>query len=389
MTRKHALLSASGAYRWLACPPSARLEELFPESSSDYAAEGTAAHALAELKLQHALGLIDEETYLERSSNFEENSDYWSVSMNDYIDDYVSMVVERVNEARNRSKDAQVLLEQRLDFSEWVPDGFGTGDVVIIADDIMEVIDLKYGRGVPVSAEDNAQMRLYALGALALFGDLYDIKTVKMTIIQPRLDSISTDEITAGMLLWWADGELRRRAKLAYDGEGEFKAGDHCRFCRARAGCRARAEANLELAKMEFRQPPLLTEEEIATVLARADELKAWAADVSDYALDQAVNHGVKYPGWKLVEGRSNRKYTDEKAVAETLERAGYTEEDIYQKTVWGITAMERNLGKKRFMELLKDLVIKPAGKPVLVPESDKRPEINSAASAAADFQEG
>lgn len=389
MTRKHALLSASGAYRWLACPPSARLEELFPESSSDYAAEGTAAHALAELKLQHALGLIDEETYLERSSNFEENSDYWSVSMNDYIDDYVSMVVERVNEARNRSKDAQVLLEQRLDFSEWVPDGFGTGDVVIIADDIMEVIDLKYGRGVPVSAEDNAQMRLYALGALALFGDLYDIKTVKMTIIQPRLDSISTDEITAGMLLWWADGELRRRAKLAYDGEGEFKAGDHCRFCRARAGCRARAEANLELAKMEFRQPPLLTEEEIATVLARADELKAWVADVSDYALDQAVNHGVEYPGWKLVEGRSNRKYTDEKAVAETLERAGYTEEDIYQKTVWGITAMERNLGKKRFLELLKDLVIKPAGKPVLVPESDKRPEINSAASAAADFQEG
>lgn len=389
MTRKHALLSASGAYRWLACPPSARLEELFPESSSDYAAEGTVAHALAELKLQYALGLIDEETYLERSSNFEENSDYWSVSMNDYIDDYVSMVVERVNEARNRSKDAQVLLEQRLDFSEWVPDGFGTGDVVIIADDIMEVIDLKYGRGVPVSAEDNAQMRLYALGALALFGDLYDIKTVRMTIIQPRLDSVSTDEITAEMLLWWADGELRRRAKLAYDGEGEFKAGDHCRFCRARAGCRARAEANLELAKMEFRQPPLLTEEEIAIVLARADELKAWAADVSDYALDQAVNHGIKFPGWKLVEGRSNRKYTDEKAVAETLERAGYTEEDIYQKTVWGITAMERNLGKKRFLELLKDLVIKPAGKPVLVPESDKRPEINSAASAVADFQEG
>lgn len=384
--RKHAILSASGAYRWLACPPSARLEEQFAETTSTYAEEGTLAHALAELKLRLYLKQITTKEFAKKLRELEKN-EYYSASMLDYVESYTSIVMEKINEARARSKDAVVLLEQRLDFSDWVPEGFGTGDVVIISDGVLEIIDLKYGKGVPVSAEDNAQMRLYALGALATFDSLYDIKTVRMTIVQPRLDSVSSDEITAEMLYWWADTELIKRAQLAWEGKGEFQAGEHCRFCRARFNCRARAEANLELAKMDFRKPELLTDEEIGEVLKRADELKAWVSDVFEYALVQARDHGKKFPGWKLVEGRSVRQYADENAVAETLLGAGYKEEQIYEKKLWGITAMEKLLGKTKFGELLKGLVVKPAGKPTLVPESDKRPELNSTAAAVADFK--
>ena len=384
--RKHAILSASGAYRWLACPPSARLEEQFEETTSTYAEEGTLAHALAELVLRYSLNQIDTKTYDEQTQELMK-SEFYSTSMLDYIETYTSIVTEKINEAWARSADAVVLLEQRLDFSDWVPEGFGTGDVVIISDGVLEVIDLKYGKGVPVSAEDNAQMRLYALGALATFDSLYDIQTVRMTIVQPRLDSVSSDEIPAEMLYWWADTELAHQARLAWDGQGEFQAGEHCRFCRARFSCRARAEANLELAKMDFQKPELLTDEEIGEVLKQADELKAWVSDVFDYALVQARDHGKKFKGWKLVEGRSVRKYADEEAVAKTLLGAGYKEEQIYEKKLWGITAMEKLLGKTKFGELLKGLVVKPAGKPTLVPETDKRPELNSTAAAVADFK--
>ena len=384
--RKHAILSASGAYRWLACPPSARLEEQFEETTSTYAEEGTLAHALAEAKLKLYLKQIPAKEFAKKLQEFEK-SEHYSTSMLDYIESYASIVMEKVNEAKARSADAVVLLEQKLDFSDWVPEGFGTGDVVIISDGVLEIIDLKYGKGVPVSAEDNAQMRLYALGALATFDSLYDIKTVRMTIVQPRLDSVSSDEIPAEMLYWWADTELIKRAQLAWDGQGEFQAGEHCRFCRARFNCRARAEANLELAKMDFQKPELLTDEEIGEVLKQADELKAWVSDVFDYALEQARDHGKKFKGWKLVEGRSVRKYADEEAVAKTLLEAGYKEEQIYEKKLWGITAMEKLLGKTKFGELLKGLVVKPAGKPTLVPESDKRPELNSTAAAVADFK--
>jgi len=384
--RKHAILSASGAYRWLACPPSARLEEQFEETTSTYAEEGTLAHALAETKLRLYLRQITARECAKRLQELEKN-EYYSASMLDYIETYAAIVMEKVNEAKARSADAVVLLEQKLDFSDWVPGGFGTGDVVIISDGILEIVDLKYGKGVPVSAEDNAQMKLYALGALATFDTLYDIKTVRMTIVQPRLDSVSSDKITAEMLYWWADTELAHRARLAWDGQGEFQAGEHCRFCRARYTCRARAEANLELAKMEFKKPELLTDEEIGEVLKQADELKAWVSDVFDYALVQARDHGKKFKGWKLVEGRSVRKYADEEAVAKTLLGAGYKEEQIYEKKLWGITAMEKLLGKTKFGELLKGLVVKPAGKPTLVPETDKRPELNSTAAAVADFK--
>lgn len=384
--RKHAVLSASGAYRWLACPPSARLEEQFEETTSTYAEEGTLAHGIAEQKLRFLLKQISAQDYAQALQIFEKN-EFYSASMLDYIETYASIVMKKVNEAKARSADAVVLLEQKLDFSDWVPEGFGTGDVVIISDGVLEIIDLKYGKGVPVAAEDNAQMRLYALGALATFDSLYDIKIIRMTIVQPRLDSVSSDEITAEMLYWWADTELIKRAQLAWEGKGEFQAGEHCQFCRARFNCRARAEANLELTKMDFRKPELLTDEEIGEVLKQADELKAWVSDVFDYALVQARDHGKKFKGWKLVEGRSVRKYADEEAVAKTLLEAGYKEEQIYEKKLWGITAMEKLLGKTKFGELLKGLVVKPAGKPTLVPESDKRPEINSITAAVADFK--
>lgn len=383
--RDHAILSASGAHRWLVCTPSARVEQQFPDESGEYAEEGTVAHALAEVRLRQALG------ERVRLPNGFRDSKHYSESMESYIEEYVSLVIERINEHRATGSEPVVLFEQRLDFSKWVPEGFGTGDVVIISDLGIEVIDLKYGRGVPVSAIGNEQLRLYGLGAYDRYSILYDLPNVIMTIVQPRLDSITTDVMTTEELLAWAEETVRPKADLAWEGKGEFVAGEHCRFCRARHTCRARAEANLALAAEEFafEDPSVLSLEEIGVVLDRAEELNRWVKDVTKYAQTQAEKYGVKIPGWKLVEGRSNRKYTDESAVAKKLVEAGYSEEEIHEKVLLGISKMEKLLGKSKFMELLADLVIKPAGRPTLVPESDKRPEINSTASAQADFGKG
>lgn len=384
--RAHAVLSASSAHRWLTCPPSARLEEQFEDTTSEYAKEGTAAHELAELHLQRFLGKITKHAYTSQLNRFKKENEYFSQEMLDYTQNYADIVIEKINEARAQTANAVVLLEQRLDFSPWVPEGFGTGDVVIISEGTIEVIDLKYGKGVPVSAINNSQMRLYALGALNQFGMLYDIECVRMTIVQPRLDSISTDELLTEMLLKWANEVVKPTAEQAYSGEGEFLAGDHCRFCRVRYTCRARAEKNLELARYEFQSPPELTHVEIGKILTQADQLQKWVKDVQKYALNQAEKHGAKFPGWKLVEGRSNRKYADEEVVVSTLKANGFSEDKIYQKKLLGITAMEKLLGKKKFEKLLGELVVKPAGKPALVPESDKRPELSSTASAVGDF---
>lgn len=384
----HALLSASGSARWMACTPSAQLEQQFPEQTSVYAEEGTFAHALAELKLRRAIAnTIKPSEFKKRLAEMQKHPLY-SPAMEEYVDQYVAQVSE-IMAAKKQCADTLVLLEQKLDFSEWVPGGFGTGDVVIISDGTLEVIDLKYGKGVPVSAEKNSQTRLYGLGAIATYMMLYDFLTVRMTIIQPRLDITSTEELRVDELMTWAQNELMPKAKLAYAGEGEFCAGDHCKFCKAKATCKARADYNLELAKYDFQDAFLLSKEDIAEVLARADQLKAWVTDIETYALEQARDHGEKFPGWKLVEGRSNRKYTDEEVVAKTLTGAGYEKDKIYKpQELLGITAMEKVLGKKQFGELLSDLVVKPAGKPVLVPESDTRPEINSLQSAINDFSE-
>lgn len=375
MPGEHAKLSASGAYRWLACPPSAMLEAELPESTSSYAEEGTRAHDLAEGRLTAWL----------RHKKRPKAED---AEMEEAVSRYVDVVLERYAEAVGRSPDAVLLVEQRLDFSAWVPEGFGTGDAVIIADDTLEVVDLKYGKGVPVGAKGNPQMRLYALGAYQTYGALYDFTKVRMTIVQPRLDSVDTDEVGVGELLDWAENEVRPKARAAWEGGGEFAAGDHCKFCKLKATCRARAEKNLELAAFDFAPPPTLSPEEIADILKRADELAAWARDVQEHALDQAQNHGVKYPGWKLVEGRSNRKIADEDAAALVLMAEGYGEQDVWRRSLQTLTELEKLVGKKKLGELLADQITKPAGKPVLVPEDDKRPEMSSVAGAQADFTE-
>lgn len=380
---KHALLSASGAKRWLSCPPSARLAEDFPNKTSEYAAEGTLAHEIGELTLRNKLGEISTRTFNSRLKKLKEG-ELFKEDMIDYVDIYVDTCMEKVAEARSISSDAVINLEQRLDFSVWVPDGFGTGDMVIIADGIIEIIDLKYGKGIPVSAIDNPQMKLYALGAINEFQFLYDIEKVKMTIVQPRLDAISTDEISVEDLLRWAEEVLKPTAQLAFKGEGEFCAGEHCKFCKVAAVCKARAEKNLELAKYEFANPNILDNSEIADILGKADELIKWAKDVQDYALETALQ-GEEYPGWKVVEGRSNRKWTDEDKIGEILIGQGFLENIIYTKKLTGISNMESAIGKKEVVRLLGDYIIKPPGKPTLAPESDKRPVYNSAES---DFKQ-
>lgn len=380
---QHALLSASSASRWMVCPPCARLEEKYENKTSEYAEEGTLAHELGELGLKHNLGEITTKKYNAEVKKIEAN-ELFTADMPDYVEIYVDTCMEKVSEAKAKTPDALFKIEQRLDFSRWVPEGFGTGDFVIIADGTMEICDLKYGKGVPVSALGNKQMRLYALGAISEFEFLYDIEKVKMTIIQPRLDSISTDEITVDELLKWADEFVKPTAELAFKGEGEFCAGEHCGFCRAKSVCKARADKNLELAKYEFRTTTELSENDIADILGKAEELMKWAKDVQDYALEQALQ-GTSYSGWKLVEGRSNRKYTDTGKVAEILLANEYTEDKIYKpKELQGLTNMEKVVGKKKLAELVGDYIEKPQGKPVLVVESDKRTVFNS---AAIDFE--
>lgn len=383
----HSLLGPSGAKRWLACTPSARLEEQFTEEESSYAAEGTLAHKLAEQILHYNNGEISKKALTGRMNKLKEDPQY-SQEMQDYISDYANRVWEVVNEVKASCPDALVLFEQRLDFFEYVPEGFGTGDVVIVADDMVHVIDLKYGKGVGVSAVDNPQLRLYGLGAYLEHSMLYDIQKVRMTIIQPRLDNISSEELTAEELLTWAETEVKPKAALAYTGEGKFQVGDHCRFCRARKTCRARAEYNLELAKLEFEEPALLSDEEIGEVLKKADELAHWVKDVTDYALTEALK-GKKFNGWKLVEGMSRRKYTDQVKAEAVLVEAGYSLEKIRKPAeLIGITEMTKLTGKKRFEELLSSMLIKPEGKPTLVPETDKRPELSTADAARSDFDE-
>jgi len=374
---QHAILSASGAKKWLNCPPSARLEQQFNNSTSVAAEEGTLAHELGELTLQKELKHISIRKFNSEFKKIQAH-ELFANDMPDYVDIYVNTCMEKVSEARAKTSDAVICLEQRLNFSEWVPEGFGTGDMVIIADGTIEIIDLKYGKGAPVSAIDNIQMRLYALGAIAEFEFLYDMQNVKMTIIQPRLDSISTDEIKAEDLLKWAEDVLKPTAALAFKGEGDFCAGEHCSsgFCRAKAVCRAREEKNMELAVYEFSDGPTLNIDEIADIIGKCDELAKWAKDIQEYALEQAVA-GIGYPGWKLVEGRSNRRYTDVDAISDIL-MDEFTQDKVYKPAeILGISAMEKSIGKKKFNELIGDYIEKPQGKPVLVVETDKREVFN------------
>jgi len=369
--RAHAVLSASASKRWLNCPPSAKLNAEIPDITTEYAKEGTDAHELAEYKVNQLLGI--------KADNPTENLDYYNQEMEDCTDSYAQYIAEQMSQYSS----PVVMVEQRLDFSRYVPGGFGTGDCIIVADDVLTVIDFKYGKGVAVEAEYNPQMMLYALGALEMFSILYDINEVKMVIFQPRIENISGFSMPVSDLMSWAKNELKPKAELAAKGEGEFCAGEHCRFCKVKATCRKRAEYNLAIAKYDFAPQDMLEDSEIEMILERADALTAWAADVKEYALSEALK-GRKWNGYKIVEGRSNRKYTDEKMAAAVVKKAG---KDPYSEPkILGITEMTKLLeGRKKFDELLSKYVCKPQGKPTLVPESDKRKEWSSAEN---DFQE-
>lgn len=358
----HALLSASSSKRWLNCPPSARLCAEIEDTTSEYAKEGTDAHTLCEYKVKTMLGIEMQDPT--------ETLVYYNEEMERCANDYACYIMDGLEVIKNYCKDPLVLIEQKLDFSRYVPEGFGTGDCVIVADKTLYIFDFKYGKGVEVESENNPQMMCYAVGALELFDSLYDIENVCMIIFQPRIENISVSNMNVTELYNWAENTLKPIAELAYEGKGEFKAGDHCQFCKIKATCRKRAEYNMELAKYDFEEPAELTDEEISSILIKSNDLVSWVSDVKEYALNQAIQ-GKNYPNLKLVEGRSNRKYLNEEEVAIAVTNAGY---DPYEKKLLGITSMTNLLGRTKFNDLLGNLIYKPPGKPTLVLASDKRP---------------
>ena len=373
MPDKHALLSASSSHRWLHCPPSIRLGEKFENKSSDYAQQGTEAHSLCEYKLKAALG--------RRARDPTKKLSFYDKEMEICADSYAEYVLEQVAKAKDVCADPLVLIEQRVDFSHYVKEGFGTADCVIVADKLLQVIDYKHGQGVLVEAEENPQMMCYALGALNLFADLYDIGEIRMTIFQPRRDNVSMYKISKSDLCLWAENVLAPAATLAYAGEGDFSCGDWCRFCNAKHVCRKRMEYSMQLAQYDFKAPDILADEEIEVVLSKVEELVSWAADVKEYALQLALR-GKAWSGWKLVEGRSVRKYTDAEAVAAAVKAAGY---NPFEEKILGITAMTAVLGKKNFEEIVGGFIERPQGKPTLVPMAEKRPALSTAQE---DFSE-
>lgn len=364
----HAVLSPSSSEIWINCTPSARFAADFPDETTEYAAEGTEAHSLAEHKLRKALG--------EETGDPRKGMKYLTDEMEECTDDYVSFIMEKLSVIRETCPDAVIFIEQKLDLSAWVPEGFGYGDAIIVADGKLEIIDLKYGKGKMVDADWNSQFLLYALGALYLFDGIYDMDEVTVTAFQPRRDNVSSFTVSRSGLLKWAEEKLKPAAKLAFDGQGEFRAGNHCLFCRARRVCRKRAEYCLETGRYSSKPAPDLTTEEISILLDRLETLKSWADDVQAEALRRALA-GEIIEGWKLVEGSSKRQYSDEAKVAEKVEEL---ELDPWGKRpILGIGEMEKLLGKKRFREVLGPLVIKPRGKITLAKESDKRKEITPA----------
>ena len=369
----HAFLSPSASHRWLNCPPSAKLCARLPDQSSGYSRQGTDAHTLCAYLVEKALG--------RNPADPTEDLEFYDEEMQSCAEGYASFVMEELEKAKQTCPDPAVMVEQKVDFSRWVEGGTGTADCIILSDGTAEVIDYKHGVGVLVSSESeefgrNPQLMCYCLGVLEMYDAIYDIDTVKMAIFQPRRENVSIHTMSKDELLRWADEVLAPTARLAMEGKGEFKAGGHCQFCKVKATCRKRAESNLELAKYDFAQPAELEEYEIDDILMKVDQLTSWASDVKEYALNQALR-GVRYEHFKVVEGRSVRKYTSDEEVAKAVTAAGY---DPYEKKLLGITAMTSLLGRKLFSDLLGDLTYKPEGKPTLVPITDKRPEMKNTA---------
>lgn len=373
---QHALLSPSAAHRWLRCTASPRLEEGMEDKSSVFAEEGTLAHAYCAKKLKTSIGLPtdDEDTEIAELSG-----KYHTGEMDEYTDTYHSIVMAKLAEARKRTSDAMLLVEVRLDFSRWVPEAFGTADAVIIADGTMEIVDFKYGKGVKVSAEGNPQMMIYAIGAYEEFSLEYDIRDIRMTIVQPRIDNLSEATISVTELMRWANDTLLPRAEEAYKGGGKREPGEWCQFCKVKSRCEALATYCVDTVS-KGETPGLLTKEEMErSILPRLATIKTWLSGVEEYALSQALS-GVRYDGFKVVEGRSVRRITDEAAVIELLTGNGYDRQSVVKpEEIRSLTELERLVGKKTFTSLCGDYIEKPKGKPTLVPNSDKRPEINTA----------
>jgi hypothetical protein len=378
----HALLSPSSAARWIHCPPSARINAEAADEASPYAKEGTLAHAVCELKARkHFMGMGPRKYQAELAKLRKDES--WQDEMDGYTDDYLEALKDI---AAGFDSPPHVALEQKVDFSEYVPEGFGTADCVMIGGDTIHVVDFKYGKGVDVSADNNPQMMIYALGAYTVYAPIYDIKTVKVTIVQPRIKREPESwELYAEDLLSWAEFTLKPMAELAYSGKGVFQEGDWCRFCAIRGSCRARAEAQLELAKEDFRMPPELTDEEVSKALELGQRLKTWLSDLEEYALGACLD-GRELPGWKAVEGRSVRAWTDQEQAFAAAREAGVPEEMLYERKPLSLAAVEKLMGKKKFSEALASYVTTPPGKPTLAPADDKRPAITNRPTAEDDF---
>ena len=381
MAGKHALLSPSAAHRWMNCTAAPLLEKDVEDKGSTFAEEGTLAHAYCAKKLKEFLGLsVDEE----KAEIAQLDEQYHSGEMDEYTDTYKTIVLEKFNAARAKTKDAQLLVEVKLDFSHYVPDAFGTSDAIIIADGVMEVIDFKYGKGVKVSAVENPQMMIYALGAWDLFNFEYDIRKVRMTIVQPRIDNLSEFELDAADLINWAVDELQPKANEAYAG-GKQKPGNWCQFCKVKANCKALSSMCIE-AQQANPDPRKISKEVMeSTILPLLSTFKTWLTGVEEYSLEQALS-GVQYQGFKIVEGRSIRKITNPTAVMELLDKEGFAKEAYIKPTeLRSITDLEKLIGKKRFGAICAEYINKPQGKPTLVPESDKRRAFNQAAD---DFKD-
>lgn len=417
MPEVHALLSASSSKQWLNCPPSARLQENFPNESSVYAEEGTFAHSICEYKVKK---------YLHERVRRPQSEEFYTEELEQSTDAYYEFVVGVIEEMKRNGCEPLVLVEERVDYSHIAPSGFGTADMLIIGHDaegrgILHICDYKNGKGVFVDANHNSQMMLYALGALHAYGYIYPIEIVRMTIIQPRLDNISTYECSREELEAWGES-IKDTAKMAYEGKGEQKAGDWCRFCRAKPVCRACKEEALSLCREEFldldagafaedaraayddveesdttapytpdrsaptfKQPGLVSLDELTEILPTLNRISSWIESVFAYISSEAINHGIPIRGYKIVEGKSKRVFTDTKAVVETATQNGYT--DLYKQQLISLTEFEKMMGKKKFAELLGEFVAKPPGKLALVPESDPRPPVDLSNGVTEEFE--
>ena len=378
MPGTHALLSPSAAHRWLHCTAAPRLEQREEDQGSVYAEEGTLAHAYCAKKLKSFLGLPVEEEETEITALGEHRTG----EMDEYTDNYAALVIGKYEDARQRTSDARLLVETKLDLTAFIPECSGTADATIIADGTMEVIDFKYGKGVKVEAVENPQMMIYALGAWAAFNFEYRIEKVRMTIVQPRIDSVSEWELSVAELLEWTNKTLKPKAEEAYSGDSHTMPGEWCRFCKVRSRCKALATNAEKLTGKG--DPRLLSEKELAEILPKLDTIRTWLSAVEEYTLQQALQ-GVTYSGYKLVAGRSIRRISDQEAVIKVLSAEYQPEDFMRPRELKTITDLERLTGKKRLAELCGQYIVKPEGKPTLVPESDKRPALNDVRELA-DF---